>query len=317
LNKSKWIPNVGTPIKFVIFLVLGGFGINYGIENGFANDVNVLNGFSDLAEGLAFIPVIVYGCLGVELICSESKRIKNPSGNVPKAMIIAGLLTGGLYIFATLGVLAAVPLEDIEITEILATTLSELFGGSVIGHAFALIIGGMTLFTFFSTIVAWTIGGNRAVAEAGQEKEMPAVFGITNKRTDAPKGAAIMTGMVSTVTLLLYGCMANSAEELFWTLFSFSAIIFLMPYIAMHCAFLKLRTINTTVNRPFKVPGGQNIGTLFALICISTLALAILLFFWVPGEPLDMTLLAQVGSGVLFTLVFGELLIRRGEAYKN
>jgi amino acid transporter len=75
LNKSKWIPNVGTPIKFVIFLVLGGFGINYGIENGFANDVNVLNGFSDLAEGLAFIPVIVYGCLGVELICWVKDRI--------------------------------------------------------------------------------------------------------------------------------------------------------------------------------------------------------------------------------------------------
>ncbi|WP_370280600.1 APC family permease [Pontibacterium sp.] len=317
LEKSKWIPNLGTPIKFIIILTLGVAGLMYGLNNGFANDISLSSAMANLDEGLAFIPVIVYGCLGVELVCAESDEIRNPKKSIPRAMLIAGLVTASFYIFGTAGVLAAVPAENIDMIDILATTLKELFGGSDLGNAFALVIGALMLFTLYSTMVTWTLGGNRAVAEAADEKEMPAVFGWVNRKHKAPIGAAVMTSVISSAILVLYGFMANNAEELFWTLFSFSAIIFLMPYIGMHFAFIKLRVSDANHPRPFKVPGGNAVGMLMSVMCIVVLAMAILLFFWVPGEPLDMSLLAQVGGGVIITLIIGEFLVHRGEKLKQ
>ena len=52
---------------------------------------------------------------------------------------------------------------------------------------------------------------------------------------------------------------------------------------------------------------------LTAGICIFILALSILLFFWVPGEPLDITNILQVGLGLLITLIIGEILVRKSE----
>jgi len=264
-------------------------------------------------EGLSFLPVIVYGCLGIELVCSESDEIRDPSKNIPKAMFTAGLLTAVLYIISTAGVLSAVPAEEIDMVDIIAVSLKQLFGGSAMGDLFALVIGGLTLYTLFSTIVTWTLGGNRAMAEAAEAKEMPSIFSWTHKQHQAPIGAAIMASVISSSILILYGVLANNAEDLFWNLFSFSAIIFLMPYIAMHLAFIKLRLSDGKRYRPFKVPGGFTMGLMLSVLCISILSAAIALFFWVPGNPFDFTLLLQVGGSVIITLIIGEVLVRLGE----
>lgn len=311
LSLTKWILALATPLKFIVITIIGVAGLNYGMEHGFANDLSFSAAMDDLSAGFAYIPVIVYGCLGLELIMSESNKIVNPGKNIPKAMFVAGILTSIFYIFGTAGILAAIPAEDVEIVSIFAVTLNELFGSSESGQLIVTVLGIATLFTFFATMVAWTLGGNGAMAEAGQEKEMPAVFGIVHKEHGAPIGSSILLSVTSGLILIVYGFMASSAEELFWTLFSFSAIIFLMPYIAMHCSFLNLRARDAERVRPFKVPGGWLTAYLVSGICIFILALSILLFFWIPGEPLDVTYVMQVGVGLIITLLIGEILVRK------
>lgn len=313
LSYSKWIPNIGTLTKFAVILTLGGTGIAYGLKHGFVNDIGFGAAMDDLKAGLVYLPVVVYGCLGMELISAESDEIIDPKRNIPRAMLAGGLCAAGFYIFGTAGVLAAVPADDVDMVDILAVTLQELFGGSELGSAFALMVGGMALFTLFSTMVTWTLGGNRAAAEAARAKEMPEIFGWVSKEHKSPVGAAILTGMISSAIMVVYGFMANNLEDLFWTLFSFSAIIFLLPYIAMHLAFIKLRISDADHPRPFKIPGGDAMGYILSTLCITILGMSILLFFWVPGEPLDLAFTLQVGAGVIITLAIGEYLVYRGE----
>ncbi|MEH6576541.1 MAG: APC family permease [Amphritea sp.] len=317
LSVSKWIPNLATPLKFIIILIIGAAGLNYGLENGFANSMDFGAAMDDLGGGLAYIPVIVYGCLGLELIMSESDSIIEPEKNIPKSMIIAGVLTAIFYIFGTAGILAAVPAEEVEIVNIFAVTLKELFGDTPEGQMITAVLGIATLYTFFATMVAWTLGGNTAMAEAGQEKEMPAVFGIEHKVHGAPVGSAILTCVISGLILVVYGFMASSAEELFWTLFSFSAIIFLMPYVGMHLAFMKLRFSDANHPRPFRLPGGNGFALLLTGVCVFVLCLSIVLFVWIPGEPLDMQYMAQVGTGLFLSFIVGEILVRMGEKRKQ
>ena len=79
----------------------------------------------------------------------------------------------------------------------------------------------------------------------------------------------------------------------------------------MHFSFLNLRSRDADRVRPFKVPGGAMLAYLVSGLCLFILALSILLFFWVPGAPVDVTYIMQVGVGLLITLTIGEVLVRQ------
>ena len=127
-----------------------------------------------------------------------------------------------------------------------------------------LALGVGALYTFFSNGVTWALGCNRAAAEAAMEGELPRIFALES-RMGTPLGAALLMGAVSTVVLVLYGFLAGSNEDLFWSLFAFSAVIFLLPYQGMFLAFIKMRLIDPDHPRPYRVPGG--IGTGLDMLC--------------------------------------------------
>ena len=128
------------------------------------------------------------------------------------------------------------------------------------------------LFTFFSNGVTWALGCNRAAAEAAMEGELPRIFALESKKLGTPIGAAVLMGLVSTFVLVLYGFMSGSNEDLFWSLFAFSAVIFLLPYEGMLMTFVKMRIIDPDHPRPYRVPGGLGCGArLTAWACFAVL----------------------------------------------
>ena len=62
---------------------------------------------------------------------------------------------------------------------------------------------------------------------AAIEGELPKVFGKEHPVNETPVGAAVLMGIVSTVILASYGILAKTNVDLFWSLFAFSAVIFL------------------------------------------------------------------------------------------
>ena len=79
-------------------------------------------------------------------------------------------------------------------------------------------------------------------------------------------------GVVSTIVLMLYGFMSGSNEDLFWSLFAFSAVIFLLPYEAMLLTFVKMRIVDADHPRPYRVPGGLGAARAAAWTCFAVLA---------------------------------------------
>lgn len=120
-------------------------------------------------------------------------------------------------------------------------------------------------------------------------------------------------GVVSTAALLLYGLMGESGEDIFWSLFAFSAAIFLIPYIILVLAFLRMRYVDAARHRPFRVPGGNGVAVLFAAVCGGILAFALFLFVYTPGQGFNWSIL----GGVVTVVALGELLIRWAEAMRG
>ena len=182
---------------------------------------------------------------------------------------------------------------------------------SGVGGLFVMFLGLGALYTFFANMTTWTIGANRSASEAANRGDLPRVFGRLHSKFKTPVSASLITGVLATVVVIVYGLMASSAEELFWTLFKFSSIVFLLPYLIMFAAFVRLRKIDPERIRPYRVPGGNAFGLVLALVCTLFIVQAIVLFVWVPGEPLNMTETSVIGVGVLLTVIIGEVLIRQ------
>lgn len=309
LDIGKWIPNLGAILKVIIFLAITVGAYLYTRDHGMANPLTLESIKPDWGSSLQYIPAIVYGMLGFELVSASSNEMKDPARDVPRAIFISGAIIITLYILGTIAVLAAIPARDINLVEGLIDTFNLFFGGSPAGNSFVLVLGVCALYTFFSNGVTWSLGCNRAAAEAAQEGELPRIFGYEHPRLGTPVGAAVLMGIVSTFILLLYGFLSGSNEDLFWSLFAFSAVIFLLPYEGMFLAFIRMRLRDPAHSRPYKVPGGIGVARLLAWICFLVLALSIVLFIYVPGEGIDWT----VFTGVIVTLAIGEVVIRYAE----
>jgi amino acid transporter len=308
LKIGKWVPNLGAFFKIVIFVVLIAAGWRYGQSHGFANPLSADAFRPEWKEGLKYVPAIVYGMLGFELVCAASGEIRRPARDVPLSVLFSGFIVLALYFLATAGILAAIPASEIDIVEGLIDTLALFFAGAPLGGAVVTALGLMALYTFFSNGATWAMGCNRATAEAAAEGELPSLFAIRHPRHGGPIGAAIMMGLVCTTVLVLYGRIATSNSDLFWSLFSFSAALIMLPYIGLAVAFARLRFKDAAGARPFKVPGGTPVALLLAAMCFTTLVLSIALFLYVPGEgPQRETII-----GFVVVILFGEALIRIG-----
>lgn len=309
LDIGKWVPNIGAILKIIIFaaLIIGGF---VHVQNdGLANPINFETLKPSWGSSLEYIPAIIYGMLGFELMSSSSEEMENPARDIPRAILWSGLIILSFYTLGTLAVLAAVPVADVNLVEGLIDTLNLFFSGSALGSAFVVVLGVAALYTFFSNGVTWALGCNRSMAEAAIDGELPSILGKEHPRYGTPVGAAVAMGAVSTAVLLLYGLMASTNEDLFWSLFSFSAVIFLLTYIGMMLAFLKLRRDDADKPRPFLVPGGPFAAKFMAYLCLAVILLAIVLFVFVPGEGMQWPVLI----GTIMTMLIGEVLVRTAE----
>jgi len=309
LEAGKWVPNVGAFLKVLIMLVIGVGGIIFATRNGVANDLSFNAILPSWNAGLAFLPVIVYNFMGFELMSGAGEELKNPGRDIPVAIIVSGALIAFFYIFSTLGMLMALPLEELGLVSGIIDSLKAILGDSSLSSVVVMVLGIGGLYTLLANMVTWTMGANRTAAQAASDGELPAVFSKLHPVNKTPTGAYIVTGIVSTLVLIIYGFFAASNEELFWTLFAFSSIVFLLPYLALFPAFLKLRKMDKDIKRPYKVPGGNTLAWIMAVICVLFIIQAIVFFIWVPGEPIDWTFAGPVLIGVLVTLIIGEILL--------
>jgi len=309
LSTAKWVPNLGAFIKAGIMVLIGGAGVYVLITRGAANDLSWSQLVPQWGAGLGFLPVIVYNFMGFELVSGAGEEMRNPSRDVPIAVMIAGLLISAFYLLATFGILVALPIKDVGLIKGLLDTFRSLLAGVPGLNTIIVVLGVAAVFTILANLVTWSMGANRAAQAAAADGELPAVFGLQRKSNQTPVGAYVLTGLVSTLVIVAYGILARSAEDLFWSLFAFSSVIFLLPYLALFPAFLSLRHKDPATPRPYRVPGGVTGAWIMAGICTLFILQAIFFFLWVPGVAIDWSKTGPILGGIAITLVIGEVVI--------
>ncbi|MGY0615945.1 APC family permease [Vibrio sp. FJH11] len=322
---TVWVCNVSTDIgvlitnfcavlKVIIISVLGVGGFMYAAKNGVANDFSLSSMMPSFDSGFAFLPALVFNLMGFELVATMTREMKDVK-QMPKVVFLAIGTTALLYIIGTLGILMALPAEEVGLVTGIIDTLKVLFGDGAIGHFMTYALGIVALITFIGNMVSWTMGSSRAAAESAREGELPTMVGKTSLKYATPVGANIITGLISTSVILTYAMFANSNEELFWSMFAFSSCVFLMPYLLMFPAYLKLRIADTHTPRPFKVPGSLGVQKVITAICFIIVLQAVVLFIFpdIIFGSIDWQYTLPILVGVVGTLAIGEVLLLRAK----
>jgi amino acid transporter len=305
---SKWIPNLSAALKVIVLLVLGFAGLAYMLKNGAANSFSLaqLTPSWNL-DTLAFLPVIIYSFMGFELMSSAGDAIEDPKRDVPKMILYAGGAILFVYMFSTFGILASIPLKDVNIVTGIADALKIAFNSVLAGWNWLYnVVIVMLLFTFFGNMVTWSIGANHSIAATGMDKTAPGVFAHENKRFGTPDYAFYLMGAIASVVTVCNYLLFASNQSVFWTIFALSSVVFLLPYVLMFPALVVLRKKFPEQHRPYKVPFGNAGAWLWTILCEAGIVLTLFLFFYaVPDGTPKALYWGITGGGTLISVIVG------------
>ena len=318
IGESKWIVNIGTFCKILFMVGLGILGIYVFIKTG--ESANPIESAMDLLPtmdllGLSFLSVIIFNFLGFEVVATFVDDMENPKREIPKALIIGGVLMALFYILPATGVNIAMSLEEAEaagITDSFLILLTRIGINADITRAIVIIVGLMFIYTMVANIVSWSFGVNSVAKYSADDGGLPKVFSKTNKE-GVPYMSSIMNGIVASVIIIIgiiLGEVSESASNLFWTFFSLSLVTLLISYIPLFLSFIKLRKTDKTP-RVYKVPGGKVMTALMAYVPFVLLVLSVIftLFGDFSGEYINSNIPLIVG--VVVSVIIQEILAAR------
>ena len=252
VSEAEWIMNGGAAIKMFITAVIAIVGIWFAATHGFANDMSpatFLPDFSD-PDSLTYLSVILFNFMGFEVIATFTSSMADPSRDIPKALVAGGIAIVAIYLLCGIGLGAAIPVEELSLDSGIVDAVGAMLG---LAHPLTIIVGVVFLVTLFANMTSWSFGINVVASYAAKQKNMPKPFAYTNEKTEMPNGAAIMTGIVASVVLLLQIPLGEDSP-VFWMFFSMNIVFLLMSYIPMFPAMLQLRKHDADRERVYRMP---------------------------------------------------------------
>ena len=236
LGVGKWINNLGAIGTFVAAAVLIGLGVMIWSRFGTtitradfaipANPKFVLNSFG----------VICFGLVGLELASVMGDEIQDPRRTLPGAVAWGGVLSGALYVGATLTLLIAVG-KNVNVLQGIVqavTHMAERVGVGWISIPFAVLLS----LSIAGIGSAWMGGSARIPFVAGLDSYMPSWLGKVHPRYTTPYAALILQGCVSAILVILNFAIAG-VQETFQKLLSLAVVLQLVPFVYMFAALLK------------------------------------------------------------------------------
>jgi amino acid transporter len=238
LGVGKWMNNLGAIGTAVAAAVLIGLGVI--VYSRFGTTVTAAD-FRIPADPkfvLNSFGVICFGLVGLELASVMGDEIQEPERILPGAVAWGGLLSGLLYIGATLTLLIAVGKNDISVLQGIVQAVSHM----AVKVGFLWIVAPFAFMLSLSIAgigSAWMGGSARIPFVAGLDSYMPSWLGKVHPRYATPYAALIVQAVVSLVLVVINFLASGGVQEAFQTMLSLAVVLQLVPFLYVFAALLR------------------------------------------------------------------------------
>ncbi len=246
-SETGKIGNLVTIAKIIILLIFIGFGLELILRQGdwqttFSPFFPHGPGGVFKAMGLTFIAF-----QGFEVITQSSEEIKNPKRNIPRAVFLSLLIVIPIYIMVAFVAIGTVKPEGMTPWDYLAsqkeTALVYVARNFFVGGGVLILFGG--LISTISALNATIFSSSRVAFAMGRDHNFPRLFGKVHSKNLTPHWSIM-------ITLLLVVLMAVSMP--IEDVASAADIMFLLLFLMVNIAMIKLRKMRPDLDRGFKVP---------------------------------------------------------------
>lgn len=245
VRRAGHVQVVTTIVKVAPLVLVGLGGLWHFSPEAFAVTAS---GPRDVAAGITSAATLtLFAFLGLECATIPAGAITNPERTIPRATIVGTLLTAGVYIVSTIGVMSLVPGSQLATTTApfadAATTLFGPTAGKLVAFAAAV--------SCFGALNGWTlIVGQLPLAVARDGLFPPTFARVTASGTPA-------TGMIiaGVITSLLVGFnFTRGLVDLFTFIILLSTLSTLVPY--AFCSLAAFRLGRASITHGFRVVAG-------------------------------------------------------------
>ena len=273
ISDSPIVMNVCAVLKVCIGVGLFVLGVYHLYNHGFTNDMSWQTFLPSAdTESLSYLSVILFNFMGFEVIATYSDSMTNPQRQIPRAIVLGGIVIVTVYLLSSFGITAAVQSSAVSLDSGIMDAAIAMLGA---GHTLIPVIGLVFMVTLLGNMASWSYGVNIIADYAAWDSNMPFMFSIEGEG-EQPHSAAVLNGMIASIFILLIPVMsALGFEEFFWTFFGCSVVFLMFSYLPMFPALLKMRAIDPSTPRPFKVPGPKWVLALISYVPVVVIILAL------------------------------------------
>jgi amino acid transporter len=258
LRYGKWIPNLGAMLRIILLgfftLTVIVYAIDHGVHGFAASELKPTG-----AVFLALVPLLLFNYVGFELQNGAAEEMDDPQRDVPIAVSRSAVMGVLLYAIPIFGIILVLPPKAITGIGGFIDAVSTVF--SVYGGAAHTLLVLMTLCfvgTLLTSGAVWMIGSDRIQAVAAYDGGFPGFFGVFNRRLGTPVRVNMLSGIVSSIFMIVAVAAFKSGEDsTFVVVLDIAISTTLISYLWIFPAAVKLRHTHPHVPRPYRVPFGS------------------------------------------------------------
>ncbi len=258
MRLSGWISSfgviVGNFLPGLIIIVLGALWYFQGKPLEIPLDrAHVIPDFSSL-QHLVFFAGLILSLCAIEMSAVHAKDVENPQKNYPKAILISAILIIGSSILGVLAISAVVPQKEISLTAGSMQAIYALFEAYHLSGLIPLLVV-LVVIGALASLSTWITGPSSGLLAAAQGGDLPPFFRKLNKH-NMPVALLITQAIIMTLLSSLFIFMPT-VDSAFWILTALVAEAYLVMYVLLFGAAIRLRYTKASTPRAYKVPGGK------------------------------------------------------------
>lgn len=257
---SKWgfiagtiVPSLGLVLFAILFLSSGGTS-----ELPPASEAQWLPTWT----GIASIVLIVSNFLsyaGMEMNAVHVNEMDKPGKQFPKAILLSAIIILIVFIFPTLAISVGVDSSSINLTQGVLQAFDVFFGQLGIPWM-TTVMALLIVFGILASVVTWIPGPSKGLLLVGRQGYLPPrLQGVNKNGMQVP--IMVVQGILVTILAVLFA-VVPSVQSVFWIFSAMAVQLYLIMYMMMFLAALKLRRSHPDVKRGFKTPAMRLVGWL-------------------------------------------------------
>ena len=249
---------------------------------------------------------------GLELGPILGGEIKNPRRTIARALLIACVAIGALYIAGTAALLMALPAQQINVISGIPQALSAVAMRAGV-PIFGAVAAALITLSQIGSLGAWITGTARLPFLFGLDRYLPKALGTVHPVSGSPHIALLWQGVLATLVLLA-AISGSAVHDAYLMLIDMTVILSFLPLLYMFAALPILRRRATGKDVKLSlIPGGQFACWLVGGTGFLVTLLALLLAMVPPADSTSRTLFAtKVIGGCATLLAVGLAFYYRG-----